>query len=200
MGIRIDFYLNPNNSIIKILENDYQNFREWMINSYVIEPNPEKFFSIELINFLDKNNSWNNLIELDPKMIDEIAQNYFGDYLCGKFKHVGPSFYFWHYIDEAEIVKSICGEKVFQLWEFLYKGRSIIDKNNFFSPIKEFDYFKVGYWQKDELGYLLAQFNKYFYHQLKNYKTENKMIGITAITEILNEIDNLHNELIFVIC
>jgi RNA recognition motif-containing protein len=198
MGMRIGFYSHPTFTIKELLIQEYTSFRNWYLAS-------EKEFSGDLnqqIKDFLKSHSEINIDNLDQKTTDQLVGNFIGFYCDISAQDLltlhNPLLSPYKYEDDSFLVRDRCSNDAFILWQYLFKGRSIINKDKPFEPMDEEELFKVGYWTKEEKIYLLDQL-KLSFKKKEDFSKRLNCTGVEAIIQVLEGTVKISNELILTI-
>lgn len=192
MGRRIAFYeMNNGRSLKETFVQNYYAFKEWTLlqNKDSIEKYNEQIISNEIELFLESNSEL-DLQNPEQKLLDELLTEFLLVYCdygkgSGLVKLIGPLISTHKYEKSFKIIARQKNKTLFDIWNILKVGRSLINDNNF----TVIDGDVIGFWTKNELNYLKSELNR----------MENKNdIGIECINQVLSEIGENKSELIIV--
>lgn len=146
MGVRVEYWEIPKSDIKKAIIDDLAQIKEWYES--IGEEFPEDI-NYDVLEGLENISNPDKLFEeFDQNKIDELIALYISDFytagLGTKNEIKGTTMlYLQNYINEQKTVNERCNISTRQLWNYIIKGRSILESNTFniSDPIFRFCFF-----------------------------------------------------------
>lgn len=228
MGQRISFFRNNFSYDLKsLLKVNYEDFKQEYLKyeKDSLQEFNEPFGNEELKKFLIKNCELPDFNILDKKIIDELTAEFIGFY-CDLFDKnanildfFGPCMNKKNYHRSNELILKTKDKRLIKLWNYLIKGRSLKDYNEFKSYTNDY---QIGFLCKKEIEELKNKITQYFGDKKQireKYWTEKekefeiaqlkskdgsfslfdhhpKSAGIEYILQAIDEMTNRNDELI----
>lgn len=152
-------------SLSELLESDFIAFRSWYLkeDKKLVEKYNEHLSNEDFILILEQYDSFDKILGVGQVKLDEFVLEfiymYCDFYGLGSdfFKSIGPEMSTWRYTSSTDIVKRYLDTKSYQLWNYLFEGRSMF-KDRPFSHNE--DAISIGFWKANEVEHFYNQINK----------------------------------------
>jgi hypothetical protein len=162
MGVRVQFWETPEDDIKEAIINDFEKFKTWYLSIATEYPDEVNYDLLELI---ERTTNPDKLFEeADRKLIDEFVGIYIGDFCDhgpGKKKTVKGStcLNVRNYESDFKVIQKTCDTKVVELWNYILRGKSIVESRNLET---EDGVFRYSAFSEEECQFLLQELSKKF--------------------------------------
>lgn len=192
MGQRISYFKNKSGKALKeLIIDNFPAFKLWYLEQVKSskEAFNESYGNKVLENYLQQKNALTiNFIASGQQLIDELTAEFIANYCDSTIENrkllapFGPTLSKWRFDESTEMVLQTGDKQLIQLWNYIYKGRSVKDTSYFNSytndPI-------IGFLAFEECLLLQAKIASYF-HNPEQISPQSQ--GLEYVLQVLNEI------------
>jgi hypothetical protein len=185
MGLRVEFWETPEDDIKKAIVKNFEKLKAWYLSLATEYPDDVNY---DVLEFIESIANPDKLFEgADHKPMDDLVRIYIGDfcdYGPGKKKSVKDSTFLniRNYEIEFTLIEERCNQRVAQIWNYILKGKSIIESRNIEATE---DVFRYSILSEEECQFLLQELSNHF-----DVTTPGNLNKIPAIGSVIHAIAN----------